>query len=61
MPGEAVLRVPGVEVAHDPAGRPRLTVRGTVADVARGLGVRRWHVSLTHDGGVSVAFVVAEA
>ena len=29
--------------------------------IARRLGVRRWHVSLTHDGGVSVAFVVAES
>ena len=49
------------EVVSDPDGRPWLTVSGTVADAARGLGVRRWHVSLTHDGGVSVAFVVAEA
>jgi len=46
---------------YDQAGRPGLVVRGTVADAARRLGVRRWHVSLTHDGGVSVAFVVAEA
>jgi holo-[acyl-carrier protein] synthase len=57
----AGLRWADVEVGHDPAGRPALTVRGTVADAARRLGVRRWHVSLTHDGGVSVAFVVAEA
>ena len=35
--------------------------RGTVADAAGRLGVRRWHVSLSHDGGVSVACVVAEA
>jgi len=32
-----------------------------VADAAGRLGVRRWHVSLTHDAGVSMAFVVAEA
>jgi holo-[acyl-carrier protein] synthase len=57
----AGLRWADVEVGHDPAGRPALTVRGTVADAAGRLGVRRWHVSLTHDGGVSVAFVVAEA
>ena len=57
----AGLRWADVEVGHDPAGRPALTVRGTVADAARRLGVRRWHVSLTHDGGVSVAFVVAES
>jgi len=57
----AGLRWADVEVGHDKAGRPGLTVRGTVADAAGRLGVRRWHVSLTHDGGVSVAFVVAEA
>jgi holo-[acyl-carrier protein] synthase len=57
----AGLRWADVEVGHDRAGRPALTVRGTVADAAGRLGVRRWHVSLTHDGGVSVAFVVAEA
>ena len=55
------LRWADVEVGHDPAGRPILAVRGTVADAAAGLGVRRWHVSLTHDRGVSVAFVVAES
>jgi holo-[acyl-carrier protein] synthase len=59
--GPAGLRWADVEVGHDPAGRPALTVRGTVADAACRLGVRRWHVSLTHDGGVSVAFVVAES
>ena len=54
------LRWADVEIVHDQAGRPGLMVQGTVADAARRLGVRRWHVSLTHDGGVSVAFVVAE-
>jgi holo-[acyl-carrier protein] synthase len=59
--GPAGLRWGDVEVVHDLAGRPELTVRGTVADAASRLGVRHWHVSLTHDGGVSVAVVVAEA
>jgi holo-[acyl-carrier protein] synthase len=54
------LRWADVEIVHDPTGRPGLVVRGTVADAAHRLGVRRWHVSLTHDGGVSVALVVAE-
>ncbi len=44
-----------------PGGPPELAVRGTVADAAGRLGVRRWHVSLTHDAGISMAFVVAEA
>lgn len=58
--GPAGLRWADVEVVHDQAGRPGLTMRDSVADAARRLGVRRWHLSLTHDGGVSVAFVVAE-
>src|SRR5262249_62309139 len=53
--GPPGLRWADVEIVHDQAGRPGLTVRGTVADAARRLGVHRWHVSLTHDGGVSVA------
>lgn len=57
----AGLRWADVEVTRDAAGRPGLSVHGTVADAAHRLGVRRWHVSLTHDAGFSMAFVVAEA
>lgn len=49
------------EVTTDPSGRPRLTVRGTVAARAAELGVVGWHVSLSHDAGVASAVVVAEA
>jgi len=44
----------------EPSGRPTLRVSGTVAAVAAALGVRRWHVSLSHDGGLATAVVVAE-
>ncbi len=50
-----------VEVVLDPEGRPHLEVRGGVAAVARRAGVRRWHVSLSHDGGTAVAMVLAES
>ena len=59
--GPPGLRWTDAEVCHDPAGRPLLQVRGTVAAAAGRLGVSRWHLSLTHDGGVSIAMVVAEA
>jgi holo-[acyl-carrier protein] synthase len=36
-------------------------VTGTVAARAVTLGVARFHVSLSHDGGVATAFVIAEA
>lgn len=48
------------EVVADPDGRPWLTVSGTVAAVAAERGVTRWHVSLSHDGGIASAMVVAE-
>ena len=49
------------EVVLDDVGRPSLTVRGTVQARADSLGVTRWHVSLSHDGGVAAATVIAEA
>jgi holo-[acyl-carrier protein] synthase len=49
------------EVHTDERGAPRLEVRGTVAERAESLGVRRWHVSLSHDGGIAAATVVAES
>lgn len=48
------------EVCSGAYGRPELHVSGRVAEVAATLGVTRWHVSLTHDGGVAIAYVIAE-
>jgi holo-[acyl-carrier protein] synthase len=48
------------EIVTDPDGRPWLTVSGTVATVASDRGIRRWHLSLSHDGGIASAMVVAE-
>ncbi|MFG3301237.1 holo-ACP synthase [Micromonospora chersina] len=48
------------EVVPDPEGRPWLTVSGTVAAAAAERGINRWHLSLSHDGGIASAMVVAE-
>jgi holo-[acyl-carrier protein] synthase len=48
------------EVVVDPDGRPWLTVSGTVANAAAALGIQRWHLSLSHDGGIASAVVIAE-
>ena len=48
------------EVWCEDSGQPRLRVKGTVAARAAELGVRSWHVSLSHDAGVASAVVVAE-
>ncbi|MGD3107639.1 holo-ACP synthase [Streptomyces sp. YGL11-2] len=48
------------EVYVEDSGQPRLRVHGTVAARAAELGVRSWHVSLSHDAGVASAVVIAE-
>ena len=54
------LRWTDAEVYVEGSGQPRLRVTGTVAARAAELGVRAWHVSLSHDAGVASAVVVAE-
>jgi holo-[acyl-carrier protein] synthase len=48
------------EIVVDDRGQPSLVTRGTVAEKAAELGVRSWHVSLSHDGGIASAVVIAE-
>jgi holo-[acyl-carrier protein] synthase len=48
------------EVVVDAVGRPSLEIRGTVAARAAELGVNSLHVSLSHDGGIASAVVIAE-
>lgn len=41
-------------------GQPSLVIDGTVAQAAASLGIARWHLSLSHDGGFAIAYVIAE-
>lgn len=47
-------------IETDEHGRPSFGVTGSVAARMTELGVERLHVSLTHDGDMAMAFVVAE-
>ena len=48
------------EVNRGEDGRPHLTMQGTVEKRAAELGVRRTHVSLSHDAGIASAVVLVE-
>jgi holo-[acyl-carrier protein] synthase len=48
------------QIVTDAEGRPHIEVCGTVAARAADLKVARWHVSLSHDGGIASATVLAE-
>jgi len=48
------------EIVTDPDGRPWLTTAGTVLASATAAGITRWHLTLSHDGGIASAWVIAE-
>ena len=54
------LRWHDAVVVTDRDGRPSWQVTGTVAARCAELGVTDLHLSLSHDGGIATAFVVAE-
>ena len=49
-----------IEVVRERGAAPRLALSGRALRTARGLGVERLHLSLSHAGGLAAAFVVAE-
>lgn len=49
-----------MEVRRVGGGAPTLALSGRTAALGAARGIRRLHVSLTHDGGLALAQVVAE-
>ena len=49
-----------IVVVSDEQGAPSLTLTGGARTLADARGVARLHLSLSHDGGVAVAYVIAE-
>lgn len=59
--GAPGLRWTDVVVVAEPSGRPVFALRGPTAEVVARLGITALHLSITHEGGVAVASVIAEA
>lgn len=49
-----------MEVVKDALGKPSFELHGAAAEMAVQRGIQSVHLSLSHDGGNAVAFVVAE-
>ncbi len=47
------------EVLSGERGQPSLRMTGTVLAAATARGIDAWHVTLSHDGGMAIAFVLA--
>lgn len=59
LPG-ALADLTEIEVVVDSESRPQLSLSGRVRALAEQAGVRCLHVSLSHDGPVATALVLAE-
>ncbi len=53
------LRWHDCQVLSGDRGEPLLLPRGTVAEAAEARGIESWLLSLSHDGHMAIAFVVA--
>lgn len=49
-----------MRVLQDDAGKPAFALSGGAAELAENLGVTGLHLSMSHDGDVAIAYVVAE-
>lgn len=49
-----------IEVASEPSGRPVFALSGSTATVVAERGITALHLSMTHDAGIAVAYVIAE-
>ncbi|MFM2277397.1 MAG: Holo-[acyl-carrier-protein] synthase [Actinomycetota bacterium] len=47
-------------VTKDSLGKPRLEITGATKERSQQMGIESWHLSITHDGGMACAFVIAE-
>lgn len=49
-----------VVVERDARGRPSVLLRDEALQLAQAAGADRWHISITHDGGLAAAVAVLE-
>jgi holo-[acyl-carrier protein] synthase len=49
-----------LEVVRLPSGKPTMELRGAAAEIAKGLGVTRISLTITHSGNTALAQVIFE-
>jgi holo-[acyl-carrier protein] synthase len=57
--GLGPVRFREVELLRECAGQPELRLNGKARALAEARGLHSWAVSVSHDGGFAIAFVVA--
>ncbi|MEY4639249.1 MAG: hypothetical protein RLY13_247 [Actinomycetota bacterium] len=60
LSGNPEVEFHGIEVGKETTGKPVIWLHGQTAKLALRLGIRKFHLSISHDGDMAVAFVIAE-
>ena len=55
------IRWHDMRVVSDGHGNPHFELSGSAASIAAAKGATSVHLSMSHDGGVAIAYVIAEA
>jgi len=50
-----------MQVVSSADGNPSFVLSGAAETIARGLGITAMHLSMSHDGGIAIAYVVVES
>lgn len=50
-----------IEITSDPEGKPGFALTGATAASVAARGIRALHLTMSHDAGLAIAYVVAEA
>ena len=51
----------GISVLNDNAGRPSVALAGVTAETAKSLGIRRIHISISHEKAYACATAIGES
>jgi len=49
-----------IEILPDASGKPWFSLTGSTAAVVAGRGIHSLHLSMSHDAGLAIAYVIAE-
>ncbi|MEY4262928.1 MAG: hypothetical protein RLY88_636 [Actinomycetota bacterium] len=60
LSGASGLEWQGMQVLKEDSGKPVLQLNGKTAEIAAAAGVQNIHLSISHDGDMAIAFVIAE-
>jgi holo-[acyl-carrier protein] synthase len=48
------------QIEYFDSGKPNIAISGKIEQLAQQLGIKSWHLSISHDADLAIAFVVAE-